>query len=155
MSYIPKATVQAAIGAIPLEAGVPGGELILAMAVLSVLITAPPGAVAISLWGEKVLEKEELSGYRFFTLRDKLKLPRVGQRVRHKGSGAVWKVIEEMEIWVQDPAGAGATAAQVPALALRFWKVDDHLPRGKGKTLRHSYTPGDYTFERYWEVLEA
>ena len=43
LSYIPKATVQAAIGAIPLEAGVPGGELILAMAVLSVLITAPPG----------------------------------------------------------------------------------------------------------------
>ena len=56
MSYIPKATVQAAIGAIPLEAGVPGGELILAMAVLSVLITAPPGAIAISLWGERVLE---------------------------------------------------------------------------------------------------
>ena len=155
MSYIPKATVQAAIGAIPLEAGVPGGELILAMAVLSVLITAPPGAIAISLWGEKVLEKEELSGYRFFTLRDKLKLPRVGQRVRHKGSGAVWKVIEEMEIWVQDPAGAGAAEDLIPALALRFWKVDDHLPRGKGKTLRHSYTPGDYTFDRYWEILEA
>ena len=85
VSYIPKATVQAAIGAIPLEAGVPGGELILAMAVLSVLITAPPGAIAISLWGERVLKQEELSGYRFFTLRDQLKLPRVGQRVRHKG----------------------------------------------------------------------
>ena len=84
MSYIPKATVQAAIGAIPLEAGVPGGELILAMAVLSVLITAPPGAIAISLWGERVLEPEELTGYRFITLREKLKLPRVGQRVRHK-----------------------------------------------------------------------
>ena len=28
-------------------------------------------------------------------------------------------------------------------------------PRGKGKTLRHSYTPGDYSFDRYWEILEA
>jgi solute carrier family 9B (sodium/hydrogen exchanger), member 1/2 len=125
------------------------------MAVLSVLITAPPGAIAISLWGEKVLEKEELTGYRFFTLRDTLKLPRVGQRVRHKRTGAVWKVIEEMEIWVPNPAGAGVTTDQVPALALRFWKVDARLARGRGKTLRHSYTPGDHTFERYWEILEA
>jgi NhaP-type Na+/H+ or K+/H+ antiporter len=59
MSYLPKATVQAAIGALPLEAGVPGGELILALAVLSVLVTAPVGAIAISRWGEKALEPEK------------------------------------------------------------------------------------------------
>ena len=40
ISYIPKATVQAAIGAIPLSMGVKGGELILAIAVLSIIITA-------------------------------------------------------------------------------------------------------------------
>jgi NhaP-type Na+/H+ or K+/H+ antiporter len=153
MSYIPKATVQAAIGALPLEAGVPGGELILAMAVLSVLVTAPPGAVAISLWGERALEKEELTGYRFNTLRQQLQLPRVGQRVRHKSSGTVWKVIEEMEVWVPQPGEPGAAADLVPAVALRFWKVNDRLPRGKGKTLRHRYTPGDYSFDRSWEIL--
>jgi hypothetical protein len=60
-----------------------------------------------------------------------------------------------MEIWVPNPAGSGAAEDLIPALALRFWKVDDHVPRGKGKTLRHSYTPGDYTFERYWEILEG
>jgi NhaP-type Na+/H+ or K+/H+ antiporter len=43
-SYMPKATVQAAIGAIPLSMGVKGGELILAVAVLSIIITAPLGA---------------------------------------------------------------------------------------------------------------
>jgi NhaP-type Na+/H+ or K+/H+ antiporter len=43
-AYIPKATVQAAIGAIPLSMGIKGGELILAIAVLSIIITAPLGA---------------------------------------------------------------------------------------------------------------
>jgi len=46
-SYLPKATVQAAIGSIPLSMGVAHGEEILAIAVLSILITAPIGAVAI------------------------------------------------------------------------------------------------------------
>ncbi len=47
LAYIPKATVQAAIGAIPLSMGVKGGELILAIAVLSIIITAPLGASLI------------------------------------------------------------------------------------------------------------
>ena len=45
--YIPKATVQAAIGAVPLAAGVASGELILAIAVLSILLTVPLGAIGI------------------------------------------------------------------------------------------------------------
>lgn len=47
VAYIPKATVQAAIGAIPLSMGIKGGELILAIAVLSIIITAPLGASLI------------------------------------------------------------------------------------------------------------
>lgn len=54
-SYIPKATVQAAIGAVPLSLGVESGEVILAIAVLSILITAPIGAIAIKLSSEKFL----------------------------------------------------------------------------------------------------
>ena len=155
IAYVPKATVQAAIGALPLEAGVPGGELILALAVLSVLVTAPPGAVGVSLVGERVLEKEEITGYRFITLRSQLKLPRVGQRVRQKESGAVWKVIEEKEMWISQPNPGGGPPRLVPALSLRFWRVDRDLPPGKGKTLRHAYTPGDTSFDRHWEILEA
>jgi len=47
ISYLPKATVQAAIGAVPLAMGVPSGNLILTIAVLSIMITAPIGAVGI------------------------------------------------------------------------------------------------------------
>ena len=50
--------VQAAIGAVPLTMGVPGGEIILAVAVLSILLTAAPGAILIRYAGERCLEKE-------------------------------------------------------------------------------------------------
>jgi NhaP-type Na+/H+ or K+/H+ antiporter len=58
ISYIPKATVQAAIGAVPLEAGVKGGEIILAVAVLSIILTAPLGAISIMVTGKRWLERE-------------------------------------------------------------------------------------------------
>ena len=151
IAYIPKATVQAAIGAIPLEAGVPGGEVILAMAVLSILVTAPIGAIGITLYGEKVLEKDEVNIYRFKVLRENLHLPRVGQKVRHRRHSTVWKVIEEKEIWV--PGTGPDEPAQVPALALRFWKINN-TELGRGKTYTHSYRPGDRSFEIHWEILE-
>jgi len=155
IAYVPKATVQAAIGALPLEAGVPGGEIILALAVLSVLVTAPPGAIGLSFWGERVLEKDELTPYRFVTLRSQLKLPRVGQRVRQRESGTIWKVIEEKEVWVAQPDPGGGPPRLIPALSLRLWRMDPDLPPGKGKTFRHNYTPGDFSFDRHWEILEA
>lgn len=55
-----KATVQAAIGAIPLAQGVAGGETILAIAALSILVTAPLGAWAIPTFAPKLLEKGEV-----------------------------------------------------------------------------------------------
>lgn len=60
ISYIPKATVQAAIGAVPLSVGVPSGELILALAVLAIVITAPLGAIGIKVAGEKILADDQL-----------------------------------------------------------------------------------------------
>lgn len=58
-SYIPKATVQAAIGAIPLSLGVPSGEIILAIAVLSIIVTAPLGSILINLSARHLLVTEE------------------------------------------------------------------------------------------------
>ena len=58
-SYMPKATVQAAIGAIPLSMGVEGGKLILAIAVLSIIITAPLGAGLIRGTHARLLEEAE------------------------------------------------------------------------------------------------
>lgn len=59
ISYIPKATVQAAIGAVPLEAGVKSGDIILAVAVLSIMLTAPIGAIGIAKTGNRWLEREQ------------------------------------------------------------------------------------------------
>lgn len=56
ISYIPKATVQAAMGAVPLSLGVESGDIILAIAVLSILITAPLGAIGINLTAKKLLK---------------------------------------------------------------------------------------------------
>ncbi|KRU24441.1 cation/H+ exchanger [Clostridium sporogenes] len=56
IAYIPKATVQAAMGAVPLANGVEAGDIILAIAVLSILTTAPLGVIAINLSGPKLLE---------------------------------------------------------------------------------------------------
>jgi len=55
-----KATVQAAIGAIPLAQGIQGGETILAVAALSILVTAPLGAWAIPTFAPKLLDQGEV-----------------------------------------------------------------------------------------------
>lgn len=60
VGYLAKATVQAAIGAIPLSMGIPNGELILAFAVLAIVITAPLGAVGTSLLAPLLLERGEV-----------------------------------------------------------------------------------------------
>lgn len=60
LAYTPKATVQAAIGGIPLAMGLPCGELVLTIAVLSILITAPLGAVAIQIGSRRLLEPSKV-----------------------------------------------------------------------------------------------
>lgn len=57
IAYIPKATVQAAIGAIPLANGVTSGNLILTTAVLAIFVSAPLGAIGIDLTHSKLLNK--------------------------------------------------------------------------------------------------
>ena len=49
IAYLPKATVQSAKASIPLQMGVVGGDIMQAIAILSVLITAPIGAIGINL----------------------------------------------------------------------------------------------------------
>jgi solute carrier family 9B (sodium/hydrogen exchanger), member 1/2 len=59
-AYIPKATVQAAIGSIPLSLGFSSGNIILAAAVLAILITAPLGAFGIDTLTHRLLNKDRL-----------------------------------------------------------------------------------------------
>ena len=58
IAYCPKATVQAALGGAALAAGLPEGELILALAVLAIVFTAPLGLIGINVFGTKLLSRE-------------------------------------------------------------------------------------------------
>lgn len=58
IAYLPKATVQSAKAAIPMQMGVAGGEIMQAIAILSVLITAPIGAIGIKLTSDRLLQTE-------------------------------------------------------------------------------------------------
>ncbi|MCM1194246.1 MAG: cation:proton antiporter [Butyrivibrio sp.] len=58
IAYLPKATVQAAIGSVPLSLGLPCGNLVLSVAVLSILITAPLGAIGMDLSYKQLLNGE-------------------------------------------------------------------------------------------------
>ena len=57
LAYTPKATVQAAIGAIPLSMGLECGNIVLTVAVLSILITAPFGAICVDNFHGRLLDK--------------------------------------------------------------------------------------------------
>ena len=58
IAYLPKATVQAAIGSLPLAMGLPCGKIVLTVAVLAILITDTLGAFGIDMTYKRLLEKE-------------------------------------------------------------------------------------------------
>ena len=58
IAYLPKATVQSAKAGIPLQMGVAGGEIMQAIAILSVLITAPIGAIGIKITSSRFLSQD-------------------------------------------------------------------------------------------------
>lgn len=58
IAYLPKATVQAAIGSVPLAAGLSCGKIILSVAVMGIVITAPLGAFGMDMTYQKLLIKE-------------------------------------------------------------------------------------------------
>lgn len=58
IAYLPKATVQAAIGSVPFAAGLPCGKIVLSVAVMAIIITAPLGAFGMGFTYKKFLHKE-------------------------------------------------------------------------------------------------
>ncbi len=58
IAYLPKATVQAAIGSVPMAMGLACGQIVLSVAVLAILITAPLGTIGMDASYQKLLEKE-------------------------------------------------------------------------------------------------
>lgn len=59
IAYLPKATVQAAIGSVPLAAGLGCGKIVLSVDVLAIVVTAPLGAIGIDNTYKRWLEKEK------------------------------------------------------------------------------------------------
>ena len=59
IAYMPKATVQAAIGGVPLAMGLGCGKIVLTVAVLAILITAPLGAFGVDISYKKLLSQNE------------------------------------------------------------------------------------------------
>ena len=58
IAYLQKATVQAAIGSVPLAAGLSCGKIVLSVAVLAIIITAPLGAIGMDAAYQRLLDKE-------------------------------------------------------------------------------------------------
>ena len=58
IAYLPKATVQAAIGSVPLAMGLDCGQIVLSVAVLAILITAPIGALGMDFTYKNLLYKD-------------------------------------------------------------------------------------------------
>ena len=59
IAYLPKATVQAAIGSVPLAAGLACGQIVLSVAVLAIIVTAPLGALGIDCFYKRLLTEDK------------------------------------------------------------------------------------------------
>lgn len=62
IAYLPKATVQAAIGSVPMAMGLPCGKIVLSVSVLAIVITAPLGAIGIDSSYKRLLEDNSSAG---------------------------------------------------------------------------------------------
>ena len=96
------------------------------------------------------------SAYRFKALRQALALPHVGERLLHRPSGEVWKVIEEKEVWLDQNDSrdvAGGQRPAEPAIYQRYWKTDSNAPAGKGLTREYYFTRMEQGIKNEWEIL--
>jgi hypothetical protein len=84
------------------------------------------------------------------------KLPDVGQIVRSKKYGTLWRVMEKREIWqnIADDPGSGQPR-MIPAIYLAYWKVQTGVLPGIGKMFGYAYTLHDNTFEANWDIAEG
>lgn len=81
-------------------------------------------------------------------------LPRVGQTVRSKRFGTLWRIIEKREVWRNindDPVTQ--EPRMIPAIYLCFWRIQPGVIPGVGKMLGYTYTLLDDSFETHWEIL--
>ena len=81
-------------------------------------------------------------------------LPAVGQIVRSKKHGTLWRVMEKREVWQNiDDDPNTKEPRLVPAIYLNFWRVQTDIPPGLGKMMGYLYTLYDNTFEVNWDIV--
>jgi hypothetical protein len=82
-------------------------------------------------------------------------LPRVGQTVRSKKYGTLWRVMEKREVWQNiDPDPESGELRMIPAIYLSYWRIQEGTLPGVGKMMGYLYTLYDNTFEVNWEVVK-
>ena len=80
-------------------------------------------------------------------------LPEVGQVVRSKAYGTLWRVMEKREVWQNiEPDPNTSNPRMVPAIYLVYWRQRTGVQPGVGKMLGFLYTLYDDTFEVNWEI---
>lgn len=81
-------------------------------------------------------------------------LPEVGQTVRSKKYGTLWRAMEKREVWQNiDPDPETGEPRMVPAIYLAYWRIKEGVPPGVGKMMGYLYTLYDNTFEANWEIV--
>ncbi len=81
-------------------------------------------------------------------------LPNVGQTVRSKKYGTVWRVMEKKEVWQNiDPDPKTGETRMVPAIYLSYWKIQEGAMPGVGKMMGFLYTLYDNTFALNWDIV--
>ena len=78
------------------------------------------------------------------------KLPRVGDTVKSRKYGTLWRVVEKKEVW----ENTSDLLHLVPAIHLSFKKIDKGKTKGGERMLSYAYTLYDTTFETNWEVVK-
>jgi hypothetical protein len=82
------------------------------------------------------------------------RLPRVGQTVRSRHHGTLWRVMSKSEAWQEigdDPSTN--QPRMVPAIYLSYWRVKEGILPGVGKMMGYLYTLHDNTFDVNWEIV--
>ncbi len=83
------------------------------------------------------------------------KLPSVGQTVRSKKYGTLWRVMEKKEVWQNiDPDPKTGETRMIPAIYLSYWRVQDGVMPGVGRMMGFLYTLYDNTFALNWEITD-
>ncbi len=83
-------------------------------------------------------------------------LPRVGQTVKNKKYGTLWRIMEKREVWQNVPEDDPETEEPrtLPGIYLCFWRVQEGTLPGVGRLMGYVYTAYDNTFEANWEIIQ-